>query len=176
MSAPENQYSVIRLRRIHRQEDSGAKGSFEALDGAILVASAAGPTTHAYRADHLTVNNDGDASRVSKEAELHQLTWSSAGIIAQLGVGDRGRSPRLQRRLRLQHSRVHVGINLTVAALLMNELPMRIENVDGRGAAFCRRPITTGPRNLLCGFAGNLTAVENVRCGLSRHDEFRRQR
>src|SRR5438093_10485252 len=124
MSAPENQYSVIRLRRIHRQEDSGAKGSFEALDGAILVASAAGPTTHAYRADHLTVNNDGDASRVSKEAELHQLTWSSAGIIAQLGVGVRGRSLRMLRLLRLQHTRTSLGIDLTVAAILIIELPV----------------------------------------------------
>ncbi len=172
----ENQYLVIRLWRIHGQKDAVAKGSFETFDGAILVATASGAAAHADRADHLTVNNDGDSSGVGKETELHQLTWSSARIVAQLSVGDRGRPPRLQRRLRLQHSRVHVGINLTVAALLMNELPMRIENVDGRGAAFCRCPITTGPRNLLCGFAGNLIALENVRCGLSRHDEFRRQR
>src|SRR5437870_5012352 len=135
----------VLLLGIGRQKDAITEGSLEALDGAILVTSPAGAAADADRADHLAVDDNGKPARYREEAELHQLPRLSARIVAQLGRADRGRLARLQRRLRLQHGRADVVVDLAVAPFLMNEGAVGVDDVDRGGAAVLRRPGAAGP-------------------------------
>src|SRR6267142_3056071 len=166
--------SLPLLLRIDRQKDAIAEGGFEALDGAILVAPA-GAAPDADGADHLTVHNDGNSARVGEESELHQLPRLSTRIVPQLGRADRSRLARLQRRLRLQHGRVDVGVDLSVASFLVDEGSVRVDDVDGGGAAVRRCPGAAGACDLLCCVTGNLIGIEDARRCASRYDEFRWQ-
>src|SRR5262249_8416253 len=69
-----------------------------------------------------------------------------------------------------------VGVNLTVAALLMHECPVRIDDVYGRGSVFTGSPVAARARDLTRGFTGNLISIEDVRRVFPSNDPLRRQR
>ena len=86
-----------------------------------------------------------------------------ARIVLQLSCTDRSGLARLQRGLRLEHRRVDVGVHLTVTAFLMHKSTVSVDDVNRRGATALGGPGPARPRNLLCGFARNLVAVEDTR-------------
>src|SRR5437868_11263857 len=113
--------SIRLLLWVGGQKHAIAEYSFKAFDRAVLVTSGSGAAADSDGADHLAVDDDGKAAGIGEESELHQLPGIAARIIAQLRVADRSRLARLQGGLRLQHGRMNVGVDLAVAAFLMNE-------------------------------------------------------
>src|SRR5206468_5727842 len=72
--------------------------------------------------------------------------------------------------------RMDIGVHLAVAAFLMDEGSVSVDDVYRGRAATLGRPRAASPRDLLCGLTGDLSAIEDVCRGLAGDDEFRGQR
>src|SRR5215471_20568067 len=118
-----------------------AEYRLKAFDRAVLVTATSGATADTDGADHFAIDDYGKTAGIGEETELHQLPRVTAWIVAQLRITDRSWLARLQGGLRFQHGRMNVGVDLTVAAFLMNECSMRVQNVDRSGSAFRRCPV-----------------------------------
>src|SRR5262245_29802956 len=127
--------------------------SLKTFASAIIVSAAAGYAAQTDGADHFDIDHDRTPAGVGEETELHELPRQSARIIAQLGVANRSRLAGLQRGLSFEHARVHVVIEHAVAAFLVDERAVSIEDVDRSGAASRCSPVAASSRDFLSRFA-----------------------
>src|SRR5689334_7733530 len=120
-----------------------AECGLESFDGTSLVVTA-GSAAGSDGANDVAVNDDGNSAGDGSQPELHPLSSQSAGIVLQLSQNDRGRAACSQRRLGLQQRGVHVVVNLSVAAFLVDESAVRVHDVDRGCTAVCRCIVTAG--------------------------------
>src|SRR5437773_4952309 len=144
-----------------------AKGGLEACGRAIFVTAITGAAADTAGANHLAIDDDRNSTGASEETELCQLSRVLSRIVLQLGRNDRGGLTILQCCLCFQQSCADIVVSLSVAAFLMYERAMRVDDVDRGGAAMLRGEGTAGLSNLFCRCTRNLVSIVDRRCAPS---------